>query len=308
MAAIATTIYALTNRGGHIISSYDVYGGTYNLLREDMHQSGRDVSFVEPTDLAQIEKAITPDTQMMIFEGLSNPLLKGLPIKGIAKIARKHDILLVIDNTFLTPIAYRPLDYDADVVIHSATKYLNGHSDMTAGVAAGSRKYMDRLWAQMLRLGGQLDPNSCFLLERGMKTLAIRMKAHSSNANAIATMLDKNKYIDKVYHPSLPDYEHKELKEICDGNYGGVVSFEVKGGDQAALKFLESLSLPQVATSLGGVESLVSMPFNTSHSSLTEKQRQLVGIRPGLVRLSVGIENVSDLIADIESALETACS
>ncbi len=303
MAAIATTIFALMNRGGHIISSYDVYGGTYNLLREDLHQAGREITFVESTKLEEIEAAIQPNTQMFLFEGLSNPLLKGLPLKSICDLAKKHDILVVIDNTFLSPLALKPLDVGADIVIHSATKYLNGHSDMTAGVAAGSRKFMDRIWAQMLRFGGQLDPNSCFLLERGMKTLAVRMKAHCENANAIAEELNKNPYVEKVYHPSLADYDFQELKELCDGRYGGVISFEVKGGDEAALRFLENLKIPQVATSLGGVESLVSMPFNTSHSSLTDQQRELVGIRSGLVRLSVGIEDASDLLADIEQAL-----
>ncbi|MGH1438627.1 MAG: trans-sulfuration enzyme family protein [Cellvibrionaceae bacterium] len=303
MAAIATTIFALMNRGGHIISSYDVYGGTYNLLREDLHQAGREITFVDSTKIDEIEAAIQPNTQMFLFEGLSNPLLKGLPLKSICEIARKHDILVVIDNTFLSPTALKPLDYGVDVVIHSATKYLNGHSDMTAGVAAGSRKYMDRIWAQMLRFGGQLDPNSCFLLERGMKTLALRMKAHVENANAIAEALSQHAEIKKVYHPSLPDYEFDELKELCNGHYGGVVSFEIKGGDAAALRFLENLKIPQVATSLGGIESLVSMPFNTSHSSLNDHQRQLVGIRPGLVRLSVGVEDIDDLLSDISQAL-----
>lgn len=303
MAAIATTIYALMNRGGHIISSYDVYGGTYNLLREDLHQSGREITFVDSTDLEAIEKAIQPNTQMFLFEGLSNPLLKGLPFKSICELAKKHDILVVIDNTFLSPTAIRPLEYGVDVVIHSGTKYLNGHSDVTAGVAAGSRKYMDRIWAQMLRLGGQLDPNSCFLLERGMKTLALRMRAHVSNANRIAAELSKHDCIKKVYHPSLPDYEYHELKELCQGNFGGVVSFEVEGGDLAALRFMDHLQIPQAATSLGGVESLVSMPFNTSHSSLNDYQRELVGIMPGLVRLSVGVEDVEDLLADLDQAL-----
>ncbi|MEO0443738.1 MAG: aminotransferase class I/II-fold pyridoxal phosphate-dependent enzyme [Pseudomonadota bacterium] len=303
MAAIATTIFALMNKGGHIISSYDVYGGTYNLLREDLHQAGREVSFVDPTNLEEVESAIKPNTQMFLFEGLSNPLLKGLPLQSICAIAKKYDILVVIDNTFLSPVALKPLEHGADVVIHSATKYLNGHSDMTAGVAAGSRKFMDRIWAQMLRFGGQLDPNSCFLLERGMKTLALRMQAHSENANTIATALNNHPAIEKVYHPSLADYECSELKQLCRGNYGGVVSFEVRGGDDAALRFLENLKIPQVATSLGGIESLVSMPFNTSHSSLNDYQRELIGIRPGLVRLSVGVEDVSDLIADLDQAL-----
>lgn len=306
MAAIATTVTALTNAGGHIVTSYDVYGGTYNLMRDDMHQLGRDVSFVEPTDVSAIEAAIRDDTQMFLFEGLTNPLMKALPITEIAALARANNILLVIDNTFLTPVCSRPLALGADIVIHSATKYLNGHSDLTAGVASGSRKFVDRIWAQMLRFGGSLEPFSCFLLERGLKTLHLRMRQHAANATAIAAALDRHPGIARVYHPSLPDYDWKPPAAVLcpDGLYGGMVSFEVAGGNPAALKVMDALKLPRVATSLGGVESLVSMPFNTSHSSLTEAQRRLVGIRPGLIRLSCGIEEPDDLIADLEQALD----
>jgi cystathionine beta-lyase/cystathionine gamma-synthase len=304
MAAISTTIFALTNNGGHIITSYDLYGGTYNLVREDMHQAGREVSFVDPASIRDIEASIQDNTQMILLESLTNPLLKGLPMSQISELAKKHNILVVIDNTFLSPMGFKAIDHGADVVLHSATKYLNGHSDLTAGVASGSRKFMDRIWAQMLRFGGHLDANSCFLLERGLKTLALRMSAHSKNSSAIAHYLDQHPKIKKVYHPCLENYPYKEMAEICHNRSGGIVSFEVEGGNEAGKRFMEKLNIATMATSLGGVESLVSMPFNTSHSSLTERQQQQVGIMPGLVRFSAGIEDVQDLLNDIKQALD----
>ncbi|BCJ50043.1 methionine gamma-lyase [Actinoplanes sp. NBRC 14428] len=303
MAAITTALLTLTNRGGHIVSSRDVYGGTYNLLREDMPQFGRDVTFTDPTDIREIEAAVRPETQVLFFETLTNPLLKSIPLPELGELARRENLLLVIDNTFLTPYCLRPLDLGAHVVIHSATKYLGGHSDLTAGVAAGSRKYMDRIWTELLKLGGSLDAFGCFLLERGLKTLAVRMRTHIENANLLAAFLNEHPRVTAVHHPSLSGYPYPRLREWCATGFGGMVSFEVEGGDEAALKFLDRLTIPAVATSLGGVESLVSLPFNTSHSFLTVRQRRELGIQPGLVRLSVGIEDSADLITDIDTAL-----
>jgi cystathionine beta-lyase/cystathionine gamma-synthase len=303
MAAISTTLQALTNHGGHIITSYDIYGGTYNLMREDMHQTGRDVSFVAPDDMSAIEAEIRDNTQVLFFETLTNPLLKPINLPALGELARRQRLLLVVDNTFLSPIFLRPLKHGAHIVIHSGTKYLNGHSDLTCGSAAGSRKYVDRIWAQMLRNGGSLDPMSCFLLERGMKTLAVRMHKHHENATALAAHLTQHPRIKHVYHPSIRDYPYPWLHKFCKDGYGGMLSFEVVGGDAAALKLLENLRVPAVATSLGGVESLVSLPFNTSHSSLTASQREAIGIRPGLVRFSAGIEDTRDLIDDLDRAL-----
>ncbi|EGX59853.1 Cys/Met metabolism pyridoxal-phosphate-dependent protein [Streptomyces zinciresistens K42] len=303
MAAITTTLLALTNRGGHIVTSRDVYGGSYNLLREDMYQLGRDVTFADATSMDAIVAAVRPQTQVLFFETLTNPLLKALPLAELGEYAERNHLLLVVDNTFLTPYCLRPLELGAHVVIHSATKYLGGHSDVTAGLAVGSRKYMDRLWKQMLKFGGSIDAFPCFLLERGLKTLALRMRAHVANADALAAFLAGHPKVRTVHHPSLPDYGYPAIREICRDGFGGMVSFEVAGGDEAALKLLERLTIPQVATSLGGVESLVSLPFNTSHSFLTEAQRRDIGIEPGLVRLSAGVEDTADLIADIDQAL-----
>jgi cystathionine beta-lyase/cystathionine gamma-synthase len=303
MAAITTTLLALTNHGGHIVTSRDIYGGSFNLLREDMHQLGRDVTFTEPTDIDQIIAAVRPETQVLFFETLTNPLLKAAPLVELGEYAERNHLLLVVDNTFLTPYCLRPLEYGAHVVIHSATKYLGGHSDVTAGVAVGSRKYMDKVWRQLLKLGGSLDAFPCFLLERGLKTLAIRMRTHVENANRLAAFLAEHPMVTSLHHPTSADYAYPGIRELCPNGFGGMLAFEVVGGDEAALKFMERLTLPEVATSLGGVESLVSLPFNTSHSFLTLAQRRQVGINPGLVRLSVGIEDADDLIADIDQAL-----
>lgn len=188
-------------------------------------------------------------------------------------------------------------------MIHSATKYLNGHSDVTAGVVAGSRKYVDRTWSQLLKFGGSLDAMMCFLLERGLKTLALRMRRHSENSTVLAAFLAEHPAIRAVHHPSRPEYPYRWLHDICPDGWGGMVAFELHGGDEAALKLLDRLELPVVATSLGGVESLVSLPFNTSHSFLTARQRREVGIEPGLVRFSAGIEDPDDLLADLDQAL-----
>jgi cystathionine beta-lyase/cystathionine gamma-synthase len=303
MAAITTTLLALTNRGGHIVSSRDVYGGTFNLLREDMHQLGRQVSFVDPTDVGAVRAAVRDETQVLFFESLTNPLLKAAPLADLARLAQERHLLLVVDNTFLSPIFLRPAEHGAHIVVHSATKYLNGHSDITAGVASGSRKYIDRVWAQSLKFGGSLDALTCFLLERGLKTLSLRMERHHANAVAVAAFLAGHPGVRRVHHPSRPEYPYPWLAGLCPDGYGGMVSFEVAGGNGAALKFLDRLRIPLVATSLGGVESLASLPFNTSHSFLTDRQRREVGIEPGLVRLSVGVEDADDLIADLDQAL-----
>jgi cystathionine beta-lyase/cystathionine gamma-synthase len=304
MGAIFTTLLALTNRGGHIVSAYDVYGGTYDLLRE-LHQIGRSVTFVDPTSVAAIEGALRDETQILFFETLSNPLLKALPLPEVAALARKRKLLLVVDNTFLSPACCRPIAHGAHLVVHSCTKYLNGHSDLTAGVVSGSRKYVDRIWQQSLRVGGQLEPLACFLLERGLKTLDVRMQRQGENATRIAAFLAGHEQVARVHHPSLPDYGYRWVDSYCsDGGYGGLLSFEVRGGDEAALRMTDKLKVAALATSLGGVESLVSLPFNTSHSALTLKQRQQMGIRPGLVRFSAGIENAADLIADLDHALK----
>lgn len=305
MAAISTTLLALLDKGSHVVSSRDLYGGTYNFLYEDLQKYGMEVSYADPTNIEEIEACIQENTKMLYFESLTNPLLKLVPLHDLAYLAKKYNLRLVIDNTFLTPYNLRPLDHGADIVINSATKYLGGHSDLIAGTVSGSRKLMDRVWGQMLKLGGSLDPHACFLLERSLKTLGLRMKAHNSNAMELANHLEDHPQIKRVYYPGLASYPYPEVvREVLHTGYSGMISFEVEGGDQATLDFVKALRLPKEATSLGGLESLVSIPFNTSQASLTREQRRSIGIQDGLVRLSVGVEEIEDLIKDINQALE----
>ncbi|MFT5118223.1 MAG: cystathionine beta-lyase/cystathionine gamma-synthase [Kiritimatiellia bacterium] len=305
MAAISSTLLALSNRGGHIVTALDLYGGSYNLMREDMYQFGRSVSFVDPIDIDAIANAITDDTEVLFFETLTNPLLKCAPLKRLATLAKQHHIFLVVDNTFLSPYFLTPLDHGAHVVIHSGTKYLNGHSDLVVGCASGSRKVLDMIWGQMLKLGGSINAQDCATLERSMKTLALRMQCHDSNARALAKWLEEQAQVARVYHPSLPSYPFPYADELLTNGSAGMISFELAGGNQAGFTLMQALTLPQAATSLGGVESLISMPFNTSHSSLNSAQLQAVGINPGLMRLSVGIEDIEDLKTDFAQALAT---
>jgi len=210
-----------------------------------------------------------------------------------------------VDNTFLTPYNLTPLDRGVDIEIHSVTKYLNGHSDVVGGVVVGSKNYMDMIWERMIRYGGSMDPASSFLLERGLKTLSLRMERHNVNALRIATFLSTHEKVRNVIYPTLDNYPQvlSSIKYLTKGA-GGMVSFEVKGNDEDGLKFMRNLKIIKEATSLGGVESLVSMPFNTSHASLTKEEREKIGIKPGFIRLSVGIEDVDDLIWDLDQALK----
>jgi cystathionine beta-lyase/cystathionine gamma-synthase len=305
MAAICSTILALAERGCHIVSSRDLYGGTYNLLYEDMQKFGISTTFVDMTDVHAIENAVTDKTKLLYFESLSNPLLKIAPIPELVRIAKKNGCRLIIDNTFLSPFNQKVLDAGVDVVINSATKYLGGHSDLIAGTTSGSRKLVDQIWPQMLKTGGSLDPHACFLLERSLKTLALRMKGHNSNALELATYLENHDKIVRVYYPGLRSHpQHKLANELFANKCSGMISFEVKGGDEMAHRLMDQLVLAKEATSLGGVESLISLPYNTSQASLTRNQRQAIGINDGLVRLSVGLEDIEDLKNDFTQALK----
>jgi cystathionine beta-lyase/cystathionine gamma-synthase len=309
MAAICTTILALAERGCHIVTSRDLYGGTYNLLYEDLQKFGIGTSFVDMTNIEAIEKAVNNKTKILFFESLSNPLLKIAPIPELVRIARQNGCRLVIDNTFLTPYNLKALNLDVDIVINSATKYLGGHSDLVAGTVSGKRKLIDIIWGQMLKTGGLLDPHVCFLLERSLKTFALRMQAHNSNALKLAQFLERQKEIRRVFYPGLKSHLQNNIAEkLLNGNFGGMLSFEVNGGDKTAEIFVKNLTLAKEATSLGGVESLVSLPHNTSQASLTKNQRKAIGINEGLVRFSTGAENIEDLIADFKQAIRKTFS
>jgi cystathionine beta-lyase/cystathionine gamma-synthase len=304
MAAISSAILAILDKGSHLVSSRDIYGGTYNFLYEDLYRYGMSVTFTSPTDIDAIEAAIQENTKVLYFEALTNPLLKLTPLKELVALGKKYNLRVIIDNTFLTPFNVKPLELGVDLVVNSATKYLNGHSDLIGGTASGSRKLIDRIWPQMLKNGGSMDPHACFLLERSLKTFALRMRTHNENALQIARYLEAHEKIKRVYYPGLASHEQHDLaKSQLNGKYSGMISFEIDGGNMNAHKLLSHLKLPKEATSLGGVESLISLPYNTSQASLTKDQQKAIGINEGLIRLSVGIEDLEDLISDFEQAL-----
>ena len=305
MAAISSALLAMLDKGSHVVSSRDIYGGTYNFLYEDLDRFGMSVTFTSPTDISEIEAAIQENTKVLYFEALTNPLLKIAPLQEIVELGKKYNLRVIIDNTFLTPYNIKPLDLGVDLVVNSATKYLNGHSDLIGGTVSGSRKLIDRVWPQMLKNGGSLDPHACFMLERSLKTFALRMRTHNANASELATYLESHPKIKKVYYPGLKSHNQHELAiELLKGKNSGMISFEMEGGDEKAHLLMQYLQLPKEATSLGGVESLISLPYNTSQASLTKKQQKGIGINDGLVRLSVGIEDIEDLITDFNQAFE----
>ena len=303
MAAISTTLMGLLSQGDHIVASSDVYGGTYGLMTEELPRFGISTTMADMQDPSSYEAAIQENTKMLYIETITNPVLKICDIEKMAEIAKRHELLLVIDNTFASPWGCKPLEMGADLVIHSTTKYLGGHSDIIGGAVVGSKELIAEMFIKKVHFGGSPDPHNCYLLERGIRTLAVRMPMHCSNAAEIAKRLDAHPMVDKTIHPSLASHPDFELAKriIPDGT--GMIAFIVKGGDEAALKFMRGLNMIFEATSLGGVESLVECPFNSSHMFIPEDVRVAAGLGPGFVRMSIGIEDVEDLWNDISSGL-----
>ena len=304
LAAISTVL-ELLDKDSHIVAIDDVYGGTYRLIENVRKRStGLQVSWVKPDDLAGLEAAIRPETRMVWVETPTNPLLKLADLAAIAAIARRHNVISVADNTFASPVIHRPLESGFDIVVHSATKYLNGHSDVVAGLAVvGDNKALaDKLGYLQNAVGGVLDPFSSFLTLRGIRTLALRVEKHSTNALAIAQWLEQHPLVENVYYPGLePQYQLARMQMALPG---GMISVVVKGDAQRATEVIRNLKLFTLAESLGGVESLVSQPYSMTHASIPLEQRLANGIVPQLIRLSVGIEDPKDLIADLSQALQ----
>jgi len=303
MAAISTTLMGLLSHGDHIVASSDVYGGTYGLMTEELPRFGISTTMADMQDPSSYEAAIQENTKMLYIETITNPVIKICDIEAMAAIAKKHDLLLVIDNTFASPWACQPISMGADLVIHSTTKYLGGHSDIIGGAIVGRADLIKELFPRKVHFGGSPDPHNCYLLERGMRTLAARMPIHCSNAAEIAKRLESHELIDVVHHPSLKSHRDYETAKRIISKGTGMIAFTVKGGDAAALKFMRGLKIIFEATSLGGVESLVECPFNSSHMFIPEDVRVAAGLGPGFVRISIGIEDVEDLWNDISSAL-----
>ena len=304
MAAEAMAILAFAGNGGHIVAQAELYGGTLTLLRQDLAGLGIETTFL-PAD-GDWEAAIRPETAVLYTELPVNPTLRIPDFPRVAEIAARRGLPLLVDATFATPINFRPLEHGATLVTHSATKYLGGHSDLTAGAVAGSAADVERVRQKMKSFGGVLDPQTSWLLERGMKTLAIRVERQNANALALARWLETQPGVAAVYYPGLPSHpDHERARELLDG-FGGMLSIVVGGGDDAALRFCSGLRIMRVAPSLGGVGSLVSMPRFTSHTALSREQRHELGIDDGFVRISVGIEDVADLQLDLQQALAAA--
>ena len=306
MAAIATTLAALVPAGGRVVAASALYGDTFAVLGDLASERRCHVEYVAVDDLDAWSHALAGGADVAFTESLSNPMLRIANLPAIATLAHSAAARLVVDSTFATPVNVRPLEHGADVVLHSATKYLNGHSDLIAGAVAGPKSLVEEIRRRAVRIGGCLDPHAAFLLARGIRTLALRMERHNANGLAIAEHLARHPEIDAVHYPLLDSHPDRDLAaELLDG-CSGIVTIRVHGGDERALHLLDKLRLIRQATSLGGLESLASAPFNTSHAALSASEREKLGILPGTIRLSVGVEDAADLIADLEGALASS--
>jgi len=303
MAAVHTVIN-LFRKGDHIICSDNVYGGTYRLYEQIMRNYGLDFTYVDTSDSELIEKAIKPNTKLIYVETPTNPMLGISDLEAVSKIGKVNNIMTCVDNTFMSPYLQNPLDFGIDIVLHSTTKYINGHCDVIGGcIVTSDEALADRIKFLQNSIGSVPAPFDCFLILRSIKTLSLRMKTHNDNAFAIASRLLTNKKVIKVFYPGLESHpQHKVAKKQMRG-YGGIISIDL-GNYENAKKFCDSLKIFQIAESLGGVESLVCHPPSMTHGSIPKAMREEIGLTDGLIRLSVGIEDIEDLLEDINNALK----
>ncbi len=304
MAAEATVIHLL-EAGDHVISGDDVYGGTYRLFQNVMRNFGLEFTFLRMDNRQTIEQAIKPNTRMLWLETPSNPLLNIVDIEMAVDIAKKHNLMTVMDNTFATPYFLRPIEYEVDLVVHSTTKYLNGHCDVVGGaVVTTSDELTERVQFLLNAMGTCASPFDCWLVLRGIETLPVRMKRHEENAIAVANYLKGHPVVKRVFYPGLASHPGHEIAKRQMRGFGGMVSFELKGGSKAVNGFLRRIRVFSLAESLGGVASLAEHPATMSHASMPKDYRERVGITEELTRLSVGLENIDDLIDDLHQALQ----
>jgi cystathionine beta-lyase/cystathionine gamma-synthase len=306
MAAISATLLTFLSSGDHLLAQRCLYGGTHDLVTRDLGDFGIGYDLIDASDPDSWEAALTPTTRAIYVETMSNPLLEVPDLEAVVRFAKRHRLVSLIDNTFASPVNYRPPEHGFDLSLHSCTKYLNGHSDIVAGAVIGRAALVERVKHRLDHLGGSLDPHACFLLHRGMKTLAVRVRHQNASALQVARFLDGHPAVERVNYPGLERHPaHARARKLFDG-FGGMLSFEPKGGLAAAERFLRAVRLPIVAPSLGGVESLVTRPATTSHAGLAAADRRRLGIADALVRVSIGIEAPEDLIADLDHALAAA--
>jgi cystathionine beta-lyase/cystathionine gamma-synthase len=305
--AAESAVMQLLEPGAHTVAVDDLYGGTYRLFRRVLQPMGLSFAFVDGTDLKAVEDAISDRTRMVWLESPTNPLLKLVDIEAISRLAHAHDAMVVVDNTFMSPYFQRPLSLGADIVVHSATKYLSGHSDLIGGTVVLDRDDLfERLAFLQNAVGGVPGPLDAWLVLRGLKTLAVRMREHDRNAQQVAGFLRAHPKVERVFYPGFPDHPQRELARRQMSGFGGMISFEVKGGLEAARHVVERTQLFTLAESLGGVESLIELPAAMTHASIPAETRRAHGVADGLIRLSVGIEDVADLISDLDRALAQA--
>jgi len=305
MAAISTTLLALLSAGDHFLAQDCLYGGTHDLITKDLPAYGISSDFICGKDAEAWKELLRPNTKAVYVESITNPLMQVADLKAIVEFSREHRLHSIIDNTFPSPINFRPLEHGFDLSIHSCSKYLNGHSDIVAGAVIGPEELISKITHKLNHLGGTLDPHACFLLHRGIKTLAVRVRQQNASAMEIARFLESRPEVETVHYPGLASHpHHNRARELFDG-FGGMLSFELQGGVEPAERFIRNTTIPICAPSLGGVESLITRPVTTSHACLSPEECKQVGISESLIRLSVGLEATADILSDFDQALRT---
>lgn len=307
MAAIASTVAAQVEAGDHVLFGSPIYGCTFDFLMDVMRRFGVEATPVDPSRTEAVAAAIRPNTRLLLFETPANPTMRLADIRALADLAHQHEITVVVDNTFMSPFLQRPLEHGADIVVHSATKYIGGHGDVVAGLAAGPAKVMGEIRRTTLKnFGGIISPFDAWLLLRGLKTLHIRMQRHSENALRVARFLEQHPLVMQVHYPGLESAPHHELARRQMDGFGGIMSFEVMGGLAAGRALLNAVRLCTVAVSLGDTDTLIQHPASMTHAVVPPEARAAAGITDGLIRLSVGLEDPEDIIADLDQALAVA--
>jgi cystathionine beta-lyase/cystathionine gamma-synthase len=303
MAAISTTLFTVLSAGDHLLAQRSLYGGTHDLINHDFAKFGLHFDFIDADDAQSWEAQLRPTTRAIYVEAMTNPLLQVADLRGVVAFARRHGLISIIDNTFASPVNFRPIPAGFDLVLHSATKFLNGHADIVGGAVAGRAELIERIRHKLNHLGGCMDPHAAFLLNRGIKTLALRVRYQNQSALRIAQFLEAHPEVAHVNYAGLTSHpRHARARELFSG-FGGVLSFELRGSAERADRFMAAPSIPIVAPSLGGMQTLLTRPATTSHAGMTRAERSSIGIADGLIRMSVGIEDTDELIEDLGKAL-----
>jgi cystathionine beta-lyase/cystathionine gamma-synthase len=304
MAAISTTLLTLVSPGGHLLAQDSLYGGTHDFITKDFQNFGLSYTSIDADNASSWEAALKPNTKAIYVEAMTNPLLQVGDLRAVVEFARAHRLISIIDNTFASPVNFRPIEAGFDLSLHSATKYLNGHSDIVAGAVIGRADLVEQITHRLNHLGGSLDPHAAYLLHRGIKTLALRVRHQNQSALTIAKFLESHAQVAKVNYAGLESHpRHQRARELFEG-FGGVLSFELNGSTQRAENFLHQTTIPIIAPSLGGVETLLTRPVTTSHAGLSAAERKRLGITDTLIRMSVGVEATDELLEDLSQALQ----